>query len=164
MIKYWVGKHIEELRIAKGYSQESFAVRCHMNIHFIADVEAGKRDISLESLYKMSEALGVTVSELCDYERPIHNTMLLMIEGKAFLMESDRELSDEQKEDIEVIFKLAYDDDEPSLDYELQEAGIEGIYDADSYDIAKALQRTIKSELGIGFTFKKIDEEALIIE
>lgn len=164
MIKSNVGKHIKELRMAKGYSQESFAIKSGLHRTYIAGVEAGNRNISLENLNKIAEALNVTLSELCNYEKPIHNTILLNINGESFLMESDCELISENKEDIEIICKLAYDDDEPSLEEELKENGIDSIYDADSYDIALALQRTINSKLGINIIFKAIDEELLITE
>ena len=42
-------------------------------------------------------------------------------------MERDCELTSENKEDIEIICKLAYDDDKPSLDDELKEKGIDNI-------------------------------------
>ena len=162
MIKSKVGKHIKEIRMAKGYSQESFAIKCGLHRTYIAGVEAGNRNISLENLNKIAEALDVTLAELCDYEKPIHNTILLKINGETFVMESECELTPENKEDIEIICKLAYDDDEPSLDDELKEKGIESIYNADSYDIALALQRTIERKSDFYITFKSIDLETNI--
>ena len=164
MIKTCIGKHIKELRIAKGYSQDKFAEKCGMHRTYIAGVESGKRNISLDNLNKIAEALGVTLSELCDYEKPIHNTVLLKINDEVFLMESNCELTSKNKEDIELICKLAYDDDEPSLDEELNRNGIHSISNANSYDIALALQNTIKSYLGINIIFKSIDVEASISE
>ena len=162
MIKSNVGKHIKELRMAKGYSQESFAIKSGLHRTYIAGVEAGNRNISLENLNKIAEALDVTLSELCNYEKPVHNTILLKINGEVFIMESDCELTSENKEDIELICKLAYDDDEPSLEEELKKKGIDSIYDADCYDIALALQEIIKSELDINLKFLPLNLEISI--
>ena len=164
MIKEKVGKHIREIRMSKGYSQESFALKCGLHRTYIAGVEAGNRNISLENLNKIAEALDVSLAELCDFQKPLHNTISLKINGETFILESNCELTSDMKEDIEIICKLAYDDDEPSLDEELKKKGIENIYDADSYDIALALKGTIEKELNIQVIFKCIDFDANITE
>ena len=164
MIKEKVGKHIREIRMSEGYSQESFALKCGLHRTYIAGVEAGSRNISLENLNKIAEALDVSLAELCDFQKPIHNTISLKINDEAFILESNCELTYDMKNDIEIICKLAYDDDEPSLDEELKKKGIDSIYDATSYDIALALQNTIKSDLGIYVIFRPIDVEVSISE
>lgn len=164
MIKEKVGKHIREIRMSKGYSQESFALKCGLHRTYIAGVEAGNRNISLENLNKIAEALDVSLAELCDFQKPIHNTISLKINGENFILESNCELTPDMKDDIELICKLAYDDDEPSLDEALRENGIENIYDADNYDIAMAVQKVVKSDLKIEIMFKIIDLDTTITD
>jgi transcriptional regulator with XRE-family HTH domain len=39
--------------------------RAHLHRTYLADVERGGRNVSIESLAKIAKALGVTISELC---------------------------------------------------------------------------------------------------
>ena len=164
MIKAKVGTHIRELRSAKGYSQDSFALKCGLHRTYIAGIETGKRNVSLENLCKIADALEISLSDLCNYEAPVHCTMLLRINGECFLMKTDRELTNEIKDEIEIICKLSYDEEECSIQSALSSSGYDSIYDASAYDIANAFQSTIQEQLGIHAVFKPIDFEAIINE
>ena len=157
MIKSKVGKHIKEIRQAKGYSQESFSLKCGLHRTYIAGVELGNRNISLENLNKIAQALEVSLAELCNFEEPIHNIMTLKIGNEEFILKFDCELNNEIKEEIEIIARLAYDEDEPSLDNELKKHNIDSIYDATPYDIAIAMQKEIKNSLNINPVFISSD-------
>ena len=164
MIKSKIGKRIKEIRMSKGYSQESFAIKSGLHRTYIAGVEAGNRNISLENLNKIAEALDVTLAELCDFQKPVHNIISLKINDEPFILESNCDLTSDMKDDIELICKLAYDDDEPSLDDELKKNNIDSIHDATSYDIALALKQIIQKDLNVTISFRSIDLELNITE
>ena len=160
MIKAKVGAHIRELRVAKGYGQDSFALKCGLHRTYIAGIESGKRNVSLENLGKIADALQVSLSDLCNYEAPVHRTVLLKINGVCFLLQTDSELTSEMKDEIELICRLAYDEEESSVASALSD--FDSIYDASVYDIAEALRVTVQEQLGIQVKFMPIDFEANI--
>ena len=58
------GHAIRRLRGKNGISQETFASMCDLHRTYISDVELGKRNVSLENIQKMAEALEISISEL----------------------------------------------------------------------------------------------------
>lgn len=65
MIRKSLGKRIKELRISKTQlSQEKFALKINMDRTYLASVEAGKRNISIDNLEKIASGLNITLSEL----------------------------------------------------------------------------------------------------
>jgi transcriptional regulator with XRE-family HTH domain len=64
MIESLFGTRIKELRNAKGLSQEKFASSIDMDRTYYASVEAGKRNISINNIYKIAKGLDVTLEEL----------------------------------------------------------------------------------------------------
>ena len=47
-----------------GLSQEKFALQIDMDRTYLASVEAGKRNISLENMFKIANGLGISLAEL----------------------------------------------------------------------------------------------------
>lgn len=64
MIQKNFGMAIKLLREETGLSQEKFALSIGMDRTYYASVEAGKRNISLQNIYKIAEGYGITVSAL----------------------------------------------------------------------------------------------------
>lgn len=58
------GHAIRKLRNAKGISQEAFASMCDLHRTYISDIELGKRNVSLENIQKMAEALNMKISDV----------------------------------------------------------------------------------------------------
>ena len=58
------GKRVQSLRKARGLSQEKFALKIDMDRTYLASVEAGKRNISLLNISKISNGLGISISKL----------------------------------------------------------------------------------------------------
>lgn len=58
------GQRVKELRLLKGYSQEKLAEIADLDRTYIPGIEAGKRNVSLFVVEKISKALGITISEL----------------------------------------------------------------------------------------------------
>ncbi len=64
MIKSEFGSRVRELRKLNGYSQEKFALKIDMDRTYLASVESGKRNISLENISKIAKGLNVGMEEL----------------------------------------------------------------------------------------------------
>lgn len=58
------GKKVQELRKQKGVSQEKFALSIDMDRTYLASVEAGKRNISIKNIKKISDGLDISLSQL----------------------------------------------------------------------------------------------------
>ena len=59
-----LGQRIRELRLKQGYSQEDFADHCGVHRTFMGTIERGETNLSFLNLVKVSEGLGITLSEL----------------------------------------------------------------------------------------------------
>lgn len=68
MITEDLGKRIHELRQKTGLSQEKFALKIGMDRTYFASVEAGRRNVAICNIKKIADGLGVTLSELFDFE------------------------------------------------------------------------------------------------
>jgi transcriptional regulator with XRE-family HTH domain len=66
-IKEKFGQRLKTLRKAEGLSQEELAERSYLNRPYISGIEQGKRNVSLEVMEKLAEALGVAVGELVKF-------------------------------------------------------------------------------------------------
>ena len=64
MIKGKFGERVRELRMRKNLSQEKFALHIDMDRTYLASVESGKRNISLENISKIADGFGITLEEL----------------------------------------------------------------------------------------------------
>lgn len=58
------GQTVRQIRLSKDISQEKFADKCELHRTYISDIELGKRNVSLENIGKMAEALELRISEL----------------------------------------------------------------------------------------------------
>lgn len=81
--------------------------------------------------------------------------IILTVNGEQFLLESDKVLSAEDKDEIELICKYFYDEENEWYDK---------IYDMSEFDIAELFQKVVKEETGINVIFKCIDLEVSINE
>ena len=63
-IKESFGNRVRELRNRLGISQEKFALKIDMDRTYFGSVESGKRNISIENIYKISKGLEVSMGEL----------------------------------------------------------------------------------------------------
>jgi len=62
-IKLKVGQRIKELRKDLELSQEALALKAEVDRTYVTDVEAGRRNVSLEILERLIKALNVSVTE-----------------------------------------------------------------------------------------------------
>jgi transcriptional regulator with XRE-family HTH domain len=62
-IKLRIGKRIKELRLKKAISQEQLALRAEIDRTYMTSVENGKRNISIQNIEKIINALETTFEE-----------------------------------------------------------------------------------------------------
>lgn len=58
------GNRIRELRKIKGFSQEDFALECKLDRTYVSQVELGKRNICLQNIQVMADALNMPIAAL----------------------------------------------------------------------------------------------------
>lgn len=59
-----LGARVRELREGLGLSQEAFAHRAELDRTYVSGIERGRRNPTLEVIYRIAEALEVEVHEL----------------------------------------------------------------------------------------------------
>ena len=75
-----VRQRIRGLRLAKGWSLDALAARCHLSPSTLSRLETGHRRIALDQLVRLARALGTTLDQLVEPAddtdvviRPIHD-------------------------------------------------------------------------------------------
>lgn len=64
MIKRIFGERVRELRNKANLSQEKFALQIDMDRTYLASVESGKRNISIDNIQKIADGFGISLEEL----------------------------------------------------------------------------------------------------
>lgn len=59
-----VGRNVRRLRLAAGMTQEQFAERSGFSQQYISDLERGRRNPTIVSLFELAQALGATPVDL----------------------------------------------------------------------------------------------------
>ena len=59
-----IGERVKEHRNLLGYTQEQFAEKLDISLRFVADIELGKKGMSIDTLIKMCELLSVSADYL----------------------------------------------------------------------------------------------------
>ena len=62
------GDRLRELRLHRGYSQEELADRCGLHRTYVGSVERGERNIALQNICRLANALEVLPAELLHFE------------------------------------------------------------------------------------------------
>lgn len=62
-----IGARVRRIRKVKGMTQEQLAEKANTSHSYIGDLERGERNVTLQSLSKVSEALEVDFFELFQY-------------------------------------------------------------------------------------------------
>lgn len=66
-VKELIGKRIQELRKARGLSQEKIAERADISPTYLSRIECGRENPTLDMLIKLSKALEVEMWEMLDF-------------------------------------------------------------------------------------------------
>jgi len=59
--------HFRTLRKAKGFTQTELALEANVDITTIARIEAGRQNITLDTIFGLSKALGISAKDLFDF-------------------------------------------------------------------------------------------------
>jgi transcriptional regulator with XRE-family HTH domain len=65
-----IGQRIKNYRIEQGLTQERLAEKARLHSTYIGKVERNEKGITIETLIKITDALGITVEELFRYSQP----------------------------------------------------------------------------------------------
>jgi XRE family transcriptional regulator, regulator of sulfur utilization len=68
-IRTIVGSRIRELRISKGWSQEKLGELADLHPTYIGGIERGERNVAIENLSSIASALGLSLSQLFDFQK-----------------------------------------------------------------------------------------------
>jgi len=68
-IKKQLGQKVKDLRLRAGYSQEELAGKAGLHRTYMSDIERGERNVSVENIKKIADALNVDPSELLKFHR-----------------------------------------------------------------------------------------------
>lgn len=63
-----LGKSLREIRCKKSFTQEYISLESGISRSHIAMIEAGKRDVTISVLFKISRALKVTLEEIFSFD------------------------------------------------------------------------------------------------
>ena len=67
-IKKKFGTKVRYLRTEKGWSQEKLALNAGLDRTYIPSIEAGKRNVSLEVIEKISIAFNIKIEDLLKFQ------------------------------------------------------------------------------------------------
>ncbi len=59
-----LGAVVRQHREAQGHSQESFADACGLHRTYVGAIERGERNVSIDNIARIAEALGVDIADL----------------------------------------------------------------------------------------------------
>ncbi|OMF15502.1 MULTISPECIES: helix-turn-helix domain-containing protein [Paenibacillus] len=104
-INVYVGARIKSLRKSKGLTQANLGEQVDLPQPYIGGIEKGERNISLDTLQKLLEALNITPAELFNsYENKLQNKETLEI-----LDRINESLSNRSTEEIKIVESFVQD-------------------------------------------------------
>lgn len=59
-----VGENVRRARLAAGLTQEQFSERCGFSQQYLSDLELGKRNPTIITIYELAQSLGVSYVDL----------------------------------------------------------------------------------------------------
>jgi transcriptional regulator with XRE-family HTH domain len=68
-----IGEKIRSIRNIKGYSQENMAQMLDISLPTYADIERGKKDVTIRRLEQVAEKLGVSLNDIMMFSERIAN-------------------------------------------------------------------------------------------
>lgn len=88
-----IGNRIRKIRTKKGLSQEKLAELSNLNTSYIGQVERGEKNPSVETIYSITTALGVSIQSLFEnissadsspsYANQVYSLMISMDERQS---------------------------------------------------------------------------------
>lgn len=65
-----VGERLRNIRKEKGYSQDELAHLAELHFTYLGKIERAEKNVTIESLEKVTSALGISLEELFRYIEP----------------------------------------------------------------------------------------------
>ena len=63
-----IGSRIKDIRESKGMTQQQISDICDFEKSTVSRIEAGRTNLTIKTLYKISQSLGVKMTEIVDVE------------------------------------------------------------------------------------------------
>lgn len=102
-----IGEQIRNIRKDRGMTQEALANECGFQYSYLSDIERGERNISIETLEKIINALDVIPAEIFNFT---HATTDNEVIEKRMVIESLRALlSGRNVEEVKFVHRVAND-------------------------------------------------------
>jgi XRE family transcriptional regulator, regulator of sulfur utilization len=67
-----IGEKIRGIRTLKGYSQENMAAMLDLSLPTYADIERGKKEVTIKRLEQIAEKLGCTLNDILSYHDKVN--------------------------------------------------------------------------------------------
>lgn len=99
-----VGVNIREIRKQKKLTQEELAEKCELQTSYLAGVERGDRNITLQTLEKIADGLEVNAKQLLELESPLNK---ISLEKTDLLQIFTGYLEDKSEKEIKLIIDIA---------------------------------------------------------
>lgn len=59
-----IGRRVRAARLERGWNQDAFADHAGFHRAYVGMIENGKKDLRISTLYRLAEALGVSITTL----------------------------------------------------------------------------------------------------
>jgi transcriptional regulator with XRE-family HTH domain len=69
--KHVLARNVRRLRTSTGLSQEELAARAGLHRTYISSIERGQRNVSVENIFALAQALGCEAQDLLDVEAAV---------------------------------------------------------------------------------------------
>lgn len=100
-----IGSNIKEIRKLKKLTQEELAEKCGLQTSYVAGVERGDRNITIQSLEKIIEGLEETPSSIVNFDTLNFNNKYF--EKKELIMILQNLVEDRNEAEVRLIINIA---------------------------------------------------------
>jgi len=90
-----IGERVRYFRLYRGFTQEELAEKANVHYTYIGGIERGERNISLETLNKITEALEISPTDLFEHnylKKETDKTVLLKLHQELLSTRSTEEI------------------------------------------------------------------------
>ncbi|MNJ33271.1 HTH-type transcriptional regulator PuuR [compost metagenome] len=68
-----IGERIRQIRKKRGFSQEQLAERASLHPNYIGQIERGEKNLTMETLHKITKGFGMTLEEFFRHLEPANH-------------------------------------------------------------------------------------------
>lgn len=100
-----VGSNIKEIRKLKKLTQEELAEKCGLQTSYLAGIERGDRNITIQTLEKITEGLEEAPSSIFKFDTLNYNNKFY--EKKELIMILQNLIEDKSEEEVRLVLNIA---------------------------------------------------------